>query len=699
MRSKKQSRTAFASRVISRTPSTRHGGSSATWHARSIWMRRRRYGCGSMSQWLSEGWDSGLPNCAARLTRHERQLCAMRIRSSVRKKSGPTWNNRSMWNRSAGRSTRLARPATLMRVLPKRAVNSPARRKRRRLPWPSSRAGSRSAEDLERLAIPLSATVDQFESQLQETTRQHHLLAERIATEDDSIRQLESRLQSLELEQDVPTEAMVLAARQRRDQGWQLVKAAWLDGAPAGQDHAAFLAEFAPTGTLSSAYEQSVERGDALADRLRREADRVAHKAESLAQLNRHRTARAALVDEGRVLDDRQARIDRDWNALVAPLAIEAESRTPAELRAWLRQREEVVQLLEKVEELRQTLEPLEQTFCTKRAAISQILNEMGEPLSITDSDLAEVLEHAEAVINRHDDLSKRRANLETKLATARAERATAQLSLRTAEAELTAWQIEWSAMMARIGLEAEATPEQAEVFLNKISELLEKLTDRRNHQSRIRGIDRDADEFARDVMALAARTAQDSTDRPAGELARELAKRLRDAQADAQQRTTLLKQRQREEESLRAAETQHEEARVCLERLCQEARCTDFDDLPEAERRSQNLVRLEAARATCEEQLTVAAAGADLAVFCASRRRGRSYRPGRIDRTNSKQRSQPRRKSCAASTRQSAPSGVNSPAWTAATAPPSPLKKRRRSWPGFKGTSLDMQPSNWRRR
>ena len=71
-------------------------------------------------------------------------------------------------------------------------------------------------------------------------------------------------------------------------------------------------------------------------------------------------------MDECRVLDDRQARIERDWNALVGPLAIEAESRTPAELRAWLRQREEVVQLLEKAEEIRQSLEPLEQTFTHK---------------------------------------------------------------------------------------------------------------------------------------------------------------------------------------------------------------------------------------------------------------------------------------------------------------------------------------------
>ena len=58
-------------------------------------------------------------------------------------------------------------------------------------------------------------------------------------------------------------------------------------------------------------------------------------------------------------------------------------------------------------------------------------------------------------------------------------------------------------------------------------------------------------------------------------------------------------------------------QARVCLERLCNEARCTDFDGLAEADRRSQSLIRLEGARATCDEQLMVTAAGADLTEFC----------------------------------------------------------------------------------
>ena len=300
-------------------------------------------------------------------------------------------------------------------------------------------------------------------------------------------------------------------------------------------------------------------------------------------------TGSPAIEREGRQLDDRRASLDRDWNALVGPLGLAAEARTPVELRAWLRRREDVLQLLEKRDEVRQNVEPLEQAFATQRAAVTLAMDEVGEPSTKSGIDLADMLDQAEAVIKRQDDLVQKRTKLETKLAAARTERDTARLSLQSAETALDGWQAEWASKMARIGLEPDAAPEQAEVFLTKIGELLEKLNDRRNHLSRIRGIERDAEQFAADVAALSARVAPDLIDRPAGDQARELPRRLRDAQADDQKRTTLTQQRQREEANLRAAETRREEARVCLERLCAEAGCTDFDQLPEAERRSQD--------------------------------------------------------------------------------------------------------------
>ena len=158
---------------------------------------------------------------------------------------------------------------------------------------------SRSAEALQSLPVPLNATIDLYESRFQDIAREEQALGERRTADDDAIRELEARLQSLELQHDVPTEEALLAVRTRREEGWRLVKAAWLNGEAYGDVHTAFLAEFAPRGPLAVAYEQSVLRGDDLADRLRREADRVARKAEWLAQLGQHRDLRATWSARG----------------------------------------------------------------------------------------------------------------------------------------------------------------------------------------------------------------------------------------------------------------------------------------------------------------------------------------------------------------------------------------------------------------
>ena len=120
----------------------------------------------------------------------------------------------------------------------------------------------------------------------------------------------------------------------------------------------------------------------------------------------------------------------------------------------------------------------------------------------------------------------------------------------------------------------------------------------------------------SRDVFALATRVAPDSGVRPAAEQTRELARRLRVAQAEAQKCAALKHQRDREGANVPRAETEHEEAIVCLDRLCKEANCTEVNDITEAERRWRRLVQLELELAACEEQLLTAAAGTDLDHF-----------------------------------------------------------------------------------
>jgi uncharacterized protein YhaN len=473
-----------------------------------------------------------------------------------------------------------------------------------------------SADDLNCLPIPLTATLDRYEVRFQELARQQQAIGERLAAEDDSIRLLESRLQHLELEQDVPTEEGLRAARQQRDEGWRLVKASWLDGAPDDEEAAPFVAAFAPGGTLASAYEQSVRRGDLIADRLHHEADRVARKAELIAQLGQHRAARTKLQKDSELLEGQCVQTRTEWNTVISPLGLEVQVQTPAELRAWLRRRDDLLQLRENVMAARQSAEMPLQASNAHRAAVNQALLKLGKPgpESKSDCPLAELLEYAELVIKAQEDLARKRAILETKLADVRSEHASARQSLQASEAKLNAWRTSWSSQMASIGLEPGAAPEQAEIVLTKISDLFQVLDSRREHLSRIRGMYRDADEFARDVMDLVVRAAPDLASKPAQQQARELARRLQ----EAQKASILAEHRQREDELLRNAQVGHDQVVIRLDRLSKEAGCTEFEQHAEAERRWQTRARLEKERSVCEEQLLDAAAGSDLNAFLA---------------------------------------------------------------------------------
>lgn len=192
------------------------------------------------------------------------------------------------------------------------------------------------------------------------------------------------------------------------------------------------------------------------------------------------------------------------------------------------------------------------------------------------------------------------------------------RVSLHAAETALEAWRLDWSDKMKRIGLEATAAPEQAEVTLTRIAELFQELDSHREFQKRIHGIDRDAEHFAAEVVALTEEAAPDLGSHPVSEQVRELASRLRVAQDDERESNALLQQREREEGHLRLAEAELEEARVCLERLCQEANCKDVTELVVAEQRSQAGTRLAKDHASAQEDLMVAIAGDDPARFVA---------------------------------------------------------------------------------
>jgi uncharacterized protein YhaN len=213
------------------------------------------------------------------------------------------------------------------------------------------RLWSGTLEELEHLAVPSLETVDRFDNEISGAANQVATLERDLAKLEGELSTLQQQREQLELQGDVPTEAELLRTRQQRNQGWRLVRNAWLERRAAGPDEQAFVATHAPGGDLATAYEQSVATTDQVADRLRREADRVAKHAQLQAAGNQLLAQRDDLRRHLVQVQGHWQQIHGDWLDLWQPLRIAA--LTPREMRSWLNQQSKLV---EQARTLRQDL-------------------------------------------------------------------------------------------------------------------------------------------------------------------------------------------------------------------------------------------------------------------------------------------------------------------------------------------------------
>lgn len=490
-----------------------------------------------------------------------------------------------------------------------------ARRELEQLPhW------SGSLDGLERLAVPLPETTEPAERQLDAFRQQ-------IAQDDRdqptiilAIGDLNAAIRALELERDVPTEGDLRAARLRRDEGWRLVRHAWLEPTgPEGEGAVSFVADFAPGRHLADAFEQSLGRADELADRLRREADRVAALAEKLAERERLQLRLDALragrqATEARLAAARGAWEDRLRASGLPPIG-------PEELRPWLLRRGALVERAQALRHQGDEIDRDVQTIAAHRDGLAAALRDAGEPEGAVAEPLADRLDRAEAAVAAVDTRRVTRDQLRKAIEDERREREEAHRRLGETDRQLAEWRDNWSARMARLGLDADATPAQADAFLQRIVKLFQALGKARGFRVRIEGIDRDTAEYTAEVAATAGRVAPVLAERPVEEVATELYHRLGAARELRKGRDALAASRDEAKRKLRDATEAIADARARLDELCREARCAAPDDLPRAERDASKLAELEAELARVEDQVRDSSGGASLDAFVAEAR------------------------------------------------------------------------------
>ena len=447
-----------------------------------------------------------------------------------------------------------------------------------------------SLSDLLSAPLPQDETLRRFADRFRALDESRRRIEQRRTDARARQHETEESLRALQLGGAVPSEGELHQARTHRNNGWGLLRRHWLGGEDVDEEARAY----GHGAALPAAYEGAVTVADEIADRLRREAQRVHEQAAARARLETcAREAAEAELALGRLGGDCRV-LEQSWAEVWAPCALVP--LPSGEMLAWLARAERLREKAGKGDELRAQIDGLLAEREGHLQVLRSALTALGEPLA-EGSDpgsgpgpapeaLTPILNRAESCLRALDSQASQRKALETNVA--ELDEAARRLGVRfqAAESELADWRSQWAGAMRELGLPGDASPGEASDALETLLAITQMVDEAAELARRVEGIDTDAREFDRAARGLLGRLAPDLVDKPLDEAIPQLHARLT-SHRDARSRLHELRaQAAQAGEEARRAEASILAADQVLRELCQQAGCAAAEALEAIEAR-----------------------------------------------------------------------------------------------------------------
>jgi uncharacterized protein YhaN len=233
------------------------------------------------------------------------------------------------------------------------------------------------------------------------------------------------------------------------------------------------------------------------------------------------------------------------------------------------------------------------QADVTLRAAMT----ELGlEPIPAT-ARLAGTVKFAETRLEEYRRQQQQARDRRVQLDRAFCRTRAAQRNLEAVNRRLCSWEESFQQAATELSSGQQLTVVRTRDVLTELSQLREVLSEARQLDNRIDGIERDAQTFADDVHRLAMRHAPELVERDPIDTGEQLLERIAASRRIVEERTQLAQAAEATQTRLREAQAAVQSARAQLEDLMRAANVTAVDALSEVEERSRRAVELDAVK------------------------------------------------------------------------------------------------------
>jgi len=469
-------------------------------------------------------------------------------------------------------------------------------------------------EELEKIYFPPIETIDTFETRFEKHQRKMSEFQSKIYELEDALLEIEGQVTELQLEQDVPTEEDLKKARQHREDGWGLIRCALDGGKETDEMVESFVKSFQPEDTLADAYELSVQRADEFADRLRREADRVARKAKLIADFKTKKNKLEHWKNRLEEVEKELAKIQDVWDELWEENGMSPGS--PKEMRAWTHDQRVIVDKFSGLRGRISKADELNKNIQMHRDKLNQCLDSISEPPAEDGDTLTDLIRKSQKIIEEQGKLINERKQSIRDKKRQEEELNEVKSQVEQIEEELSQWQKQWTYAIQPLGLGVDSRPAQANVVMEDLQRLFDKLKEAKGFHERIKGIENDAEDFTSRVFNLAEHVAQDLKELPLEQAVTELNTRLTSSKTARLELQTLEKRQKKEVKKSGDAQLCISRIKSELDDMCEEAGCSRYEELPEVEEHSSKRRKIEETLEGLDEQLLRLSAGATVEDF-----------------------------------------------------------------------------------
>jgi uncharacterized protein YhaN len=345
-------------------------------------------------------------------------------------------------------------------------------------------------EQIPALPLPQLEAIQWHRERLGTLKDQLDRSADELRLTEQDLAALEAQIRAVVRDEAIPTEQELVQARRERDLGLYRVRRRLAGHTPADDD-GSFIERHAAAGTLMDAVEASVRQADALADRLRREADRIS-RWQNLQSQCREKRQKLELVEIATQSQKEQyQRAATDWQALWQASGVTPDG--PEAMAAWLNQ---LSPLRERIEAWHGAVRQRD-SLARRRDELLEWLRDIVSETSGSRG-LSEALAVAQERVNAAQEARIQRKTSAAELERLRREMATLQAEKTELEHELKSTLRNWAEAVAPLRLSRDADSTTVEICLDRIGEMQVHLKDARIKAARIGEIEQRRDVLVR---------------------------------------------------------------------------------------------------------------------------------------------------------------------------------------------------------